>query len=342
MRPEWIVDSIAARRVLSHEGYVLRQLRGAPGQATLRAFQPVVAAPPGAAEQQLRSCGAAVAKQAAAGALPVPAVLPPQHQQQAKQAAASPGKRSLRQTTLGVASTPGVAAGRNGIPSRSRSSPVSSNAPLAAAAAAGMQTLPQRPGSPSAAATAVAPPTAAAPPAATSPGVGRPSVCAAPCTAAAHDSGAARAQAVAAQQRAACDVLRMRPRTTRDDARFMETYYKSSRLHFIGRWKARIEALALALQDKGPAPCARAPAAGATGGPCAERVILHVDMDCFFASVATLADPLALRGRPLAVSHSNSTQGSGEVRAHGAGWWWRLACGVRVRKRGMFCCGPAS
>ena len=35
-------------------------------------------------------------------------------------------------------------------------------------------------------------------------------------------------------------------------------------------------------------------------------------MDCFFASVAELTHP-ALRGQPLAVSHSNSTQGTGEV-----------------------------
>lgn len=35
-------------------------------------------------------------------------------------------------------------------------------------------------------------------------------------------------------------------------------------------------------------------------------------MDCFFASVAALAEP-AFKGKPLAVSHSNSAQGTGEV-----------------------------
>lgn len=44
----------------------------------------------------------------------------------------------------------------------------------------------------------------------------------------------------------------------------------------------------------------------------ASRCIMHLDMDCFFASVAELTDP-ALKGQPLAVSHSNSAQGTGEV-----------------------------
>lgn len=44
----------------------------------------------------------------------------------------------------------------------------------------------------------------------------------------------------------------------------------------------------------------------------AERSIIHLDMDCFFASVASLAEP-AFQGKPLAVSHSNSAQGTGEI-----------------------------
>ncbi len=43
-----------------------------------------------------------------------------------------------------------------------------------------------------------------------------------------------------------------------------------------------------------------------------ERAIIHLDMDCFFASVAALAEP-AFQGKPLAVSHSNSAQGTGEI-----------------------------
>ena len=40
--------------------------------------------------------------------------------------------------------------------------------------------------------------------------------------------------------------------------------------------------------------------------------MIHLDMDCFFASVAALTDP-SLQGLPLLVCHSNSAQGTGEV-----------------------------
>jgi hypothetical protein len=43
-----------------------------------------------------------------------------------------------------------------------------------------------------------------------------------------------------------------------------------------------------------------------------ERAIIHLDMDCFFASVAAVGRP-EFAGRPLAVCQSNSAQGSGEV-----------------------------
>lgn len=44
---------------------------------------------------------------------------------------------------------------------------------------------------------------------------------------------------VAAQKRAACDVLKGPPRSSRDDPEFMNTFFKASRLHFIGTWKVR-------------------------------------------------------------------------------------------------------
>ncbi|GFR48077.1 hypothetical protein Agub_g9915, partial [Astrephomene gubernaculifera] len=110
------------------------------------------------------------------------------------------------------------------------------------------------------------------------------------------------AQALAAELRAAHD--RGPPRSTRNDPRFMETFFRSSRLHFIGTWKTRIEALMAEVEAGAPAP---APYSKGT-----ERVILHVDMDCFFASVAAVGRP-ELAGRPLAVCHSNSARGTSEV-----------------------------
>jgi DNA repair protein REV1 len=55
-------------------------------------------------------------------------------------------------------------------------------------------------------------------------------------------------------------------------------------------------------------PASKAP----SGGKQAVRTIIHLDMDCFFASVAALTDP-SLEGLPLLVCHSNSAQGTGEV-----------------------------
>lgn len=44
----------------------------------------------------------------------------------------------------------------------------------------------------------------------------------------------AEAQALAAQLRAACDLLKGGPRTSKEDPNFVETFFSASRLHFIG------------------------------------------------------------------------------------------------------------
>ena len=49
-------------------------------------------------------------------------------------------------------------------------------------------------------------------------------------------------------------MLKGAPKSSRDDPQFMDNYYKSSRLHFIGTWKARIEALAAKSAGKLPTP----------------------------------------------------------------------------------------
>lgn len=74
-----------------------------------------------------------------------------------------------------------------------------------------------------------------------------------------------RAQELAARLRSECDVLKGAPRASKDDPKFVETFYRSSRLHFIGTWKARIEALlGNEVQEVGPAPV---PPPGKQGGP---------------------------------------------------------------------------
>ena len=63
-----------------------------------------------------------------------------------------------------------------------------------------------------------------------------------------------QAQEVAARLRAGSDVLRGGPRASKDDPGFVDTFYRASRLHFIGTWRARIEGLLGELEDVGPDP----------------------------------------------------------------------------------------
>jgi hypothetical protein len=63
-----------------------------------------------------------------------------------------------------------------------------------------------------------------------------------------------QAQEVAARLRSESDVLRMAPRASKDDPDFVDTFYRSSRLHFIGTWRSRIEGLLGELDEVGPAP----------------------------------------------------------------------------------------
>ena len=109
---------------------------------------------------------------------------------------------------------------------------------------------------------------------------------------------------VAEAARAAEPLLDMKQRTTRDDPDgFMETFFRASRLHYIGTWKHRYEAF---LEDlPAPPPLPKTSRGGA-------RVVMHVDMDCFFAAVAALGRP-ELAGLPVAVSWSSGAKGAGEL-----------------------------
>lgn len=49
------------------------------------------------------------------------------------------------------------------------------------------------------------------------------------------------AQRTAQAMRSACDVLKGPPKSSADDPKFLETYFRASRLHFIGTWRMRIE-----------------------------------------------------------------------------------------------------
>ncbi|OZJ05683.1 hypothetical protein BZG36_01448 [Bifiguratus adelaidae] len=80
---------------------------------------------------------------------------------------------------------------------------------------------------------------------------------------------------------------------------FMEKFYKQSRLHYLSTWKAELKAYTSRLQQEQVNRIQRRPAA-------TRRLIMHIDLDCFFASVG-IRDRPYLAEMPVAVSHSKGT-----------------------------------
>ncbi|KAK6501977.1 deoxycytidyl transferase [Arthrobotrys musiformis] len=77
---------------------------------------------------------------------------------------------------------------------------------------------------------------------------------------------------------------------------FLTKYYSESRLHHLSQWKADLKSYFQSLTSqtvRRPKP-----------PPSANRYILHVDFDCFFASVSAKYRP-DLAGKPISVGHSS-------------------------------------
>ncbi|KAF9356858.1 deoxycytidyl transferase [Mortierella sp. AD094] len=75
---------------------------------------------------------------------------------------------------------------------------------------------------------------------------------------------------------------------------FVEKFYQSSRLHYLSTWKIRLKDITTEIQKD------RVPALSKDKN----KIIMHVDFDCFFASVATRSKP-ELRDLPIAVAHGS-------------------------------------
>lgn len=89
-----------------------------------------------------------------------------------------------------------------------------------------------------------------------------------------------------------------KPITAGDDPEgFVNRFFQNSRLHFIGRWRERYQAL---LATEGP----KATSVPAIPEGESERVICHIDLDAFFATASTRHDPV-LQQQPVAVAWGN-------------------------------------
>ncbi|KAI3753074.1 hypothetical protein L2E82_25119 [Cichorium intybus] len=88
------------------------------------------------------------------------------------------------------------------------------------------------------------------------------------------------------------------------DPNFVETYFKNSRLHFIGTWRNRY---------RKRFPISSKPSTSINpSSSCQKNTIIHIDMDCFFVSVVIKNRP-ELWDKPVAVCHSDNPRGTSEI-----------------------------
>jgi len=122
-------------------------------------------------------------------------------------------------------------------------------------------------------------------------------------------------------------------RTVGTDPNFLESYFASSRLSFIGSFKQRASSASnhvglLALSSK------------------SKKLIFHVDMDCFFASVVLRNFP-QYQDKPVVISHHGSRGGSRQAVEQGSNGYTSLGqipknsssecatCNYEARKYGI-------
>ncbi|CAO3689560.1 hypothetical protein G6F70_002841 [Rhizopus microsporus] len=82
--------------------------------------------------------------------------------------------------------------------------------------------------------------------------------------------------------------------TSTANAGFIQRYYETSRLHHLSTWKAELKDMIGSMANKEDRKRQKKPF----------RIIMHVDFDCFFASVG-IKDRPHLKDKPVAVTHSN-------------------------------------
>ncbi|KAJ1937270.1 deoxycytidyl transferase [Linderina macrospora] len=86
------------------------------------------------------------------------------------------------------------------------------------------------------------------------------------------------------------------------DKDFIKRYYKNSRLHHLSTWKAEMKDYVAQLRSK-----YRKGKGTDKKVDRGNRIIMHVDFDCFFVTASLLSHPY-LKDKPVAVCHSQQQQ----------------------------------
>ncbi|XP_057290303.1 DNA repair protein REV1-like [Hydractinia symbiolongicarpus] len=109
------------------------------------------------------------------------------------------------------------------------------------------------------------------------------------------------------------------------DDNFISEFYTHSRLHHLSMWKAELKKFAFDIQKKRK----EFENKHLTSMPHKYKIIMHVDLDSFFVSVALKMNP-ELAGKPVAVCHS------GRGNSEGKSSWSEIAsCSYEARKFGL-------
>ncbi|XP_065060995.1 DNA repair protein REV1-like [Rhopilema esculentum] len=83
------------------------------------------------------------------------------------------------------------------------------------------------------------------------------------------------------------------------DPGFMSEFYSNSRLHHLSMWKSELKRFATMIHKASLSKNLKKTSKGKS-----EKLIMHIDMDSFFVSVA-LKDRPELKGKPIAVCHAS-------------------------------------
>lgn len=114
-----------------------------------------------------------------------------------------------------------------------------------------------------------------------------------------------------------------------ENPEFIADFFKQSRLHFIGMWKSRLPEMVKELMNPSNINSNHNSYINSNNSS-RQRVVLHVDMDCFFVSALVCYDPILSQGNiPIGVAHSDKS-GYSEI----------SSCNYKARefglKNGMF------